>query len=303
MRKPALDVERLSACLADRLRLVALHLHPIPVACARPVFKATSFGVAPMFVKVTEREAAERTLGLLASADGCPFLPRPVIPEVLAFEGQAVLCLEWKDAQPVDAESLTDGQLASFLDACIRLSTALANYQGDFAPLGEDDPDEQFKRLADYAARHPLVGWLLKPLLTIPPMERSYGRRPLVVIHGDLQPKNFGFSGETLAAIYDTDDLTCGLACEDAAYAFTERARRSALPASARQRLVERFRRFAELSPWPRADWLVAVNHARLRIAARRLASHPDALFVAFDIRRRDKPLRALADALKEADA
>ena len=45
-------------------------------------------------------------------------------------------------------------------------------------------------------------------------------------------------------------------------------------------------------------EWRIAVNHARLRIAARRLANHPDSVFIAFDIRRRDAPLLHLLESL-----
>ena len=253
-----------------------------------------------MFVKVTEPEAAGRTLAFLSSAEGRPFLPRPVVREALDFDGRAVLCLEWKDAARVNAEDMTDGQLGSFLKGCISLADALAAYRGPVSPLAEaDSPRGEYGELSCYAMRHPLAGRLLGPLLSIPEAERTYGRRRLSVIHGDLQPRNYGFDGDRFAAVFDTDDLTHGLACEDAAYAFTERARRLELPAAKRQRLTALFRRMAELSPWPADEWRIALSHARLRIAARRLASHPDSAFIAFDIRRRDAPLRSLAEALR----
>lgn len=291
---------RLAALIADRLRLVRVRLEPVGVKCAWPVYKAESDGCAPMFVKVTKRAAAERTLAFLAAAEGCPFLPRPVIGDALDLDGFAVLCLEWKDATRVDAEDMTEGQLGSFSEGCRMLSDVLSRYSGPVAPIAaEDSPEGEYGILHRYAGRHPLAGRLLKTLLSIPEAERSYGDRPLVIIHGDLQPRNYGFDGDRFAAVYDTDDLTKGLACEDACYAFTERARRSELSAARRRRLVELFLWFVELSSWPKDEWLIAVNHARLRIAARRLERHPDSVFVAFDIARRDKPLRALAEALK----
>ena len=299
-----IDVKALSALIADRLRLVAVDLEPLDVRCAWPVFKATAIGREPMFVKVTERAAAERTLEFLAASEGCPFLPRPVLAEALAFEGHAVLCLEWKASERVNAEDMTEGQLGSFVAGCRILSDALARYRGPITPLTEaDSPRGQYAALRDYAGRHPVMAWLLKPLLDIPEAEREYGSRELAIIHGDLQPKNYGFDGDRLAAVYDTDDLTEGLACEDAAYAFTERARRSELSAAKRRRLAELFLHCVELSPWPKDEWLIAVNHARLRIAARRLEKHPDSAFVAFDIARRDKPLRLLVEALRRGNA
>ena len=294
------DVRALSGLIADRLRLVAVDLVPLDVECAWPVYRAEAIGREPMFVKVTERPAAERTLEFLAASEGCPFLPRPVLADAPAFGGHAVLCLEWKASERVNAEDMTEGQLGSLVTGCRILSETLARYRGPITPLAEaDSPRGQYAALRDYAGRHSVMARFLKPLLDIPEAEREYGARELAIIHGDLQPKNYGFDGDRLAAVYDTDDLTTGLACEDAAYAFTERARRSELSAPRRRSLTELFLRFVELSPWPKDEWLIAVNHSRLRIAARRLEKRPDSVFVAFDIARRDKPLRALATALK----
>ena len=298
------DVAQLAAAVADGLRLVAVELEPIDVACAWPVFRATSIGCEPMFVKVTDPDAANRTLAFLSGAGDVPFLPKPLCPAPIPFNGFGVLCLEWKESTRVNAEDMTEEQLGDFAEGCRRLSGTLADYRGDVTPpVEEESPRGQYDVLQRYVLRHPLAGRLLKPLLLIPKSERSYGNRPLVTIHGDLQPKNYGFDGDRFAAVYDTDDLTKGLACEDACYAFTERARRSELSSPARRRLTGLFLRLVEKSPWPKDEWLVAVNHARLRIAARRLEKRPDSLFVAIDIVRRDKPLRALAAALKESHA
>ena len=301
--KADVDIRKLADLLADRLRLVSLDLTPLEVECAWPVFKATAYGREPMFVKLTSCEAADRALEFLESAD-CPLLPKPLLDGHPDFGDRAVLCLEWKESVRVNAEDMTDGQLAGLLDGCLTLSKVLSGYRGTVMPLtDEDSPSGQYERLQRYALRHRLAGRLIRPLLAIPEAERLYGERPLVTIHGDLQPKNYGFDGDRLAAVYDTDDLSQGLACEDACYAFTERARRAELPAAVRRRLTDRFLRFVRASPWPRDEWLVAVSHARLRIAARRLERHPDSPFVAFDIARRDRPLRALAGALKEDHA
>ena len=299
--KSAVDTSGLAALLAARLGAASVGLEPIDVACAWPVYRATCAGRGAAFVKLTAREAAMRTAEFLTSCE-CPFLPKPVLDDVPDFGGLAVLCLEWKASTRVDAEAMTDAQLDGFLAGCKELAAAFGRYRGTVAaPAEEDSPLVQHERLRRYALRHPIAGRLLKPLLAIPEGERTYGSRPLATVHGDLQPKNYGFDGDRLAAVYDTDDLTKGLACEDACYAFTERARRLELSASARRRIEELFARFVSRSPWPRDEWLIAVNHARLRIAARRLEKRPDSVFVAFDIARRDKPLGRLARVLKEA--
>lgn len=293
--------DALAAFLADRFRLVSLELQPIAVRCAWPVYKGMAYGRPPMFIKLTSRLAAERTMEFLETVSA-PFLPRPMLDEAPDFEGLSVLVLEWKETTQINAEDMTDAQVAGFLDGCRQLAKILSDYHGPVAPPDEEDsPRSQYEKLVRFDLRHPLTGRLLKPLLAIPEVERSYGDHPLVTIHGDLQPKNYGFDGNRIAAVYDTDDLTEGLACEDAAYAFTERARRTELSAAKRRCLTEHFLCMVKASSWPKDEWLIAVNHARLRIAARRLESHPDSAFIAFDIARRDKPLRLLAEALKEA--
>ena len=295
------DVRRLESELARRLGRNVLTLEPVRVRCRWPVFRAVSPGCAAAFVKLTERAFAERTLALLAVAEDCPFFPRPQLPEAFCFDGLYVVCLEWKDAVCVNAENMTEGQFASFAAACRALPDVLGRFGGALRPIGEDAPERQYGALAEYASRHPLAGMMLKPLLSIPESARTYGGRACVTIHGDFQPRNYGFDGDRFAAIFDFDALTTGLACEDAAYAFAERARRAELSAAARRRLEEMFARLVATSPWPREDWRIAVSHARLRIAARRLEKHPDSVFVAFDIARRDRPLQRLDAILENA--
>ena len=177
MKRISVDAGRLADLLAESLRLVTVDLTPLDVECAWPVFKATAIGCEPMFVKVTEPDAAERALAFLSAAER-PFLPRPVLPEALEFCGRSVLCLEWKTAARVNAEDMTDGQLRSFLDGCCSLSEALAAYRGPVARLEEEDsPRGEYAKLNCYAIRHRLAGRLINRLLSVPEAERSYGGR------------------------------------------------------------------------------------------------------------------------------
>lgn len=294
-----MDLRILSTFLSDRLNLDVVELVSVDVKCAWPVFKATAANGAPLFVKLANPAFARQTREFLSAMPALSFLPRVILTEPFDFDGYDVLVLEWKEAKCVNAEDMSDKQFVAFAEGCKRLSAALSVYRGPVREMDEDDPEFQYGKVFAYAARHPLVGWLLRPLLDIPERERTYADRCLVTIHGDFQPKNYGFDGERFAAVFDFDALTTGLACEDAAYAFTERARRAELSSAKRRRLTELFLRLVEMSPWPKDEWIVAVNHARLRIAARRLDRHPDSPFVALDIARRDRPLRRLAAALE----
>lgn len=293
------DLHELAVLLGRRIGRTDFRLTSLGVDCACPVFRGESDGQPPVFVKLTSNAAARRTLSFLSSSGEADFLPRPLMDEPCSFRSYAVLCLEWKAATCVCAEDMTEDQADAFLNGCVRLSRILQNARDVAALAEEDDPVVQHKRLSSYVARHPLVGRCLSDLINEPEVARTYGNRSLVTIHGDLQPKNYGFVGDRLAAVFDFDDLTQGLACEDVAYAFTERARRSELSRMQRVHLTDLFLRTVERSPWPWDEWLIAVNHCRLRIAVRRLEKHPDGVVVALDIARRDRPLQRLVSALR----
>jgi len=266
-------------------------LVPLDVGCTWPVYRGETDEGALVFVKVANRALLERTRSFLAAAGGFRLLPAVVDAEVPALVGRDFICLEWRAATRVNAEDMTDAQTDSLLEGVLGLQAVLARAPDVAEPPDEDAPERQYARLSAYAERHPVCARLLRPLLAIPEEDRAYGMRPRVAIHGDLQPKNYGFDGERLTAVYDFDEITRGLACEDLAYAFCERARKSELTRTRRVRLVANMRRAIARSPWPAADWRFAINHCRLRIAARRLEKRPDSRLVSVDVARRDRPL------------
>lgn len=295
----AIDEARLAKLLSDRLSVGEVTLERLRVKSAWPVYRASAARIAPVFVKVTESAAANRALDFLRRVDRCSLFPKVVFDGQLVFDELSVLCLEWKDARMVNAEDMNDAQLNSFVDGCGMLSCELRKAKM-FTPIVQSDdmPETQYAMLSSYLHAHPLAGRLMRGLLDLPVAERTYGELKLAVIHGDFQPKNYGFDGNRFVAVFDTDDLTEGLPCEDAAYAFTERARRSELGDVARSRLESLFAKFVSRSSWPIREWRIAINHARLRIAARRLAHHSSSPFIAIDIARRDRPLQRLLKVL-----
>ena len=294
------DLTRLAAVLSERLHQGLRELAPLGIPCTWPVFRAVADDGREMFVKVTEKAAAERTLTCLGSAGDCPLLPRPVIPETLDFGDYAVLCLDWRETRRVEPERMTDAQFLSFVKGLRSLAGALKSYSGPFSDYAEEDrPESYYDALVRYAARHPLASRLLKSLLTLPERMRSCAGRELVPIHGDFQSRNYGFDGDRFAAVFDVDDIVLGLPCEGATYAFTERLRHSELADDECRRIIDLFLRTVGMLPWPLEDWMFAVSHARLRIAARRLLRHPRSPLIAFDVLRRDRSLRLLAEALE----
>lgn len=301
--KTSIDIKALQEFVAEVMHLGSVELKPIEVDCAWPVYKATPQEGKAFFVKLTAAEPAKRTLSLLKEVKS-PLLPRVLTDELFVFGGFSVLCLEWRPSTRVNAEDMNEAQTESFLSGCVELSSALSAYAGQKRELSEENsPRGRYEKLASYAKLHPLCGRLLRPLLALPKEEYDYAGHRLVTIHGDFQPRNYGFDGDRLSAVYDIDDLTQGLACEDATYAFTERLRRSELSPHKRRELIEKLLRVVAASSWPKEEWLLAVNHSRLKIAAKRLAKRPDSFIIAFDILRRDRPLRELADALRRAHA
>lgn len=290
------ELQELAQRISERTECPGIRLLRVPVACRWPVYRGEVPEGSPIFVKVARPEEVRSTLTLLASVGVCDLLPRLVLTEPLDFGEWSVLCLEWKRSSVLLAEQMSEAQLKSFCEGCVSLSKSLSQVKLPLAARESDDPECQYARLADYVARHRLAGRLLWNLVGIPEGERTYGARRLVPIHGDLQPKNYGFDGARMAAVYDFEEVRLGLACEDAAYAFMERCRH--LGGRRHLRLVSLFLKLMEMSPWPADEWLVAVNHCRLRIASRRLEKHPDGTLVAFDIWRRDRPLRKLYDII-----
>ena len=276
-----------------------ISLEPIRIGCTWPVYRATAPGGRPLFVKVAPRDRIGRAKAFLSLADDCPLLPKVVPFEIPELADKDYICLEWVDAVRVNAEDMSDAQADSLLAGYLELLSAMARATDVMSSPAEETCERLYAAVAGYAKRHMIVGRLMAPLVDIPASERTYGGRATATIHGDFQPKNYGFRGDSLAAVFDVDGLTKGLPCEDLAYAFTERCRRAELSAAKRKRLVELFLRIVQNSPWTKDEWLFAVNRDRLRIAARRVASHPDSPITAFDIARRDRHLGRLAEELR----
>lgn len=287
----------LAKAVAGAVGAQGVELSPIG-ACVWPVFKAVSPDGRAAFVKVAPESNVRRTLALLESVRGCRLVPRALSAEPVVFGGRCALVTEWRDGRRIEAERMTDAEAEAFLEGVIELSAALASAPDVIPGGGRDDPSVQYAAIEEYVRRHPAASRAIAALASIPAAERVYGARSLSVIHGDLHPKNYAFSGGRLSAVFDFDNLIRGLPCEDVTYAFTERMRRSGLPDAAKARIRELFARLVALSPWPREEWRIAVNHARLRIASRRLLKHMSSPFVAFDVERRDRELRPLLEVL-----
>lgn len=288
----AVDLDELSALIAAS-GCARYCLTPLGATCTYPVFKGETAGAPPVFVKVGTADEWQRTSDLLRDAGACGLFPRLVPASRIDYHGYTIFVMEWKDTRVVYPEDMTERQADSFVDACVKLSDALQDVR-DFSPVSDSQfaPERMYEELLGYVRRHPVAGRLLKGLVSVSAEERTFGARPLAVIHGDFHAKNFGFSGEEFACVFDFDKLTQGLACGDMADAIVERYSSLGLSASARRRLGAVARRMIARAPWPREEFAISCNIARLRFAVRRIRKHPDSVWVALDVFRRDRKIR-----------
>ena len=294
----AVDREELAGVIAGTCGL-RCRLTPLGATCTYPVFKGETDGGGRMFVKVGTFDEWRRTVNLLGDVGGCGLFPGFLTEARIEFHGLAVFVMEWRDAEVVYPEDMTERQADSFVDACARMSASLQGAR-DFASLSGSRlaPELLYEDIVRYARRHTVAGRMLHSLLNIPSGERTFGRRPLAVVHGDFHAKNFGFRGEELSSVFDFDSLTQGLACGDLTDALVERYSCLGLTAGARRRLKAVTRRIVARAPWPREEFVISCNVARLRFAARRIRKHPDSAWVALDVLRRDRKIREMLEAI-----
>jgi len=292
-----IDPARLAVRISDALGR-ACRLTPLNVRCTYPVFRGETADGQSVFVKIGTSEEWHRTARLLRDAS-CALMPRLLLETPLEYDGHAVFVMEWREASVVFPEDMSDAQVDGFVRGCLDLSHALQRTRS-FVPIADSPlgPERLHAVVTSYMRRHPLAGRLLRGLADIPAADRTFGGRPLFVLHGDFHSKNFGFSGDELVRVIDFDRLTQGLACGDLVNALVERFSCLHLSAAVRRRLCERTRRILSRVPWSRGELSVVCNILRLGFAARRLDKHPDSAWVALDVLRRDRRIRLFLDCL-----
>ena len=293
-----IDPEDLSAAIAAVLGR-RYRLRSLDVKCTYPVFRGEAEGVPPVFVKVGTREEWTRTANLLKEIGDCGFFSRFLTDAPIEYDGSAVFVMEWRETRILLPEDMSDRQAENFAAGCVRMSAALQRAT-DLIPIETSSlaPEQLYGIVADYARRHPLVGRLLRGILDIPAAERTFGSRPLSVVHGDFHAKNFGFAGDEFAAVFDFDKLTEGLSCGDLVNALCERFSCFHLSRAARLRLKGVSRRIVARVPWPGEELVISCNVIRLQFAARRIRKHPDSAWVVLDVLRRDRAIRGFLSCL-----
>ena len=183
-RRHGIDVDELAACISGVLGSDC-RLSPLSVRCTYPVFRGERADASTFFVKVGLEQEWRRTASLLADVGERGLFPRLLTREPINYHGMAVFISEWRDAALVFPEDMTERQVDNFVDACVRLSAALQSVR-DFAPIAGSqlDPELMYEDVARYVSWHPVAGRLLKGLVSVPAGERTFGDRPLAVVHG-----------------------------------------------------------------------------------------------------------------------
>ena len=237
--------------------------------------------------------------GVLRSGKGSPWLPTSYLDAPIPFADGFISCLAWQPAEFVPVERWSDAQLDSFLAAYAEFFAILQ--RTDDVGAHEDD-ESYYQVVVDYVGRHPLTAHFLRPLLDLPADERTYrpGER-LVVTHGDLHGRNYGFRGESFAFFYDIDNVLWGYATEDLAYTVLDRAQRRSVRGMNFVRCIEVLRRMMVRFDRPAREWRVAINRKRLRQAASKIARRPHSLVPALDIWLHDrKAVRLMRETMGE---
>lgn len=294
------DLDELTAAIAAVVRRT-YRLTPLGVKCTYPVFKGDAAGASPIFVKVGTREEWMRTRDFLKAIGDCELFTCFLTDIPIEYDGLVVFVMEWRDSRIVFPEDMSGRQAENFVAGCEKLSAVLQKVRGALGIMSSAElaPERLYGVVVGYARRHSLAGRFLKSLLDIPAAERTFGSRPLSVIHGDFHAKNFGFVGDEFAAVYDFDKLTEGLRCSDLVNALCERFSCFHLSRAARRRLCDVTRRIVSRVPWSRDELVIACNVARLQFAARRIRKHPDSAWVALDVLRRDRAIREFLGCLE----
>lgn len=292
------DTARLAAIVSEKLG-TKCRVEPLVVKCTYPVFKGIAEGGGNFFVKLGEMEEWRRTAALLEQVGGGGLFAALMIREPVVFDGKALFVSEWKGAQTVFPEEMTEDQIEGFVAGCKDLSRTLRTVSGYEPVAGSQlDPEVLHRVIVEYAKRHRFAARAFRDLVELPQEKRSYRGRRLTVVHGDFHAKNFGFEGNRMSVVYDFDKLTEGLGCGDFVNAIGERFSLLSMGREARERLRIAASAAFSAAPWPKDEMEIAINVLRMVFAARRLKKHPNAPWVALDVRRRDNRIKEMLGCL-----
>ena len=285
--------------LEQRLDVRGIRLERLQSNCVSKAYRATLPDGRMLFTKLAKVDSA-KTRAFLRAALPSPILPEPIETGAFRMDGRWVSTYVWRELEHVPVERMNDAQFEAFWTACRRLQPLLQR-----APVV--DPRIDCAALMDgiraYAARFPLCGRLLAPLLSLQREDYVHSvSTPEVTIHGDFHVGNFGFTGDEFAYFCDFDLMARGAEVDDFAFLFAERMKRFDMGRKDFVRLGERLRQLVARAGRPVAEWRVAFNILRVRAAARLISRHPDRRRTVLNVLSRDRRLRKLLRILRDID-
>ena len=277
--------------LERRLDVRGIRLERLQSNCVSKAYRATLPDGRVLFTKLAKVDSA-KTRAFLRAAPSSPILPESIEAGAFPLDGRWVSTYVWRESEHVPLERMNDAQFEAFWTAYRQLQPLLQK-----APVV--DPRIDCEALMDgiraYAARFPLCGRLLAPLLSLRREDYVHSAAtPEVTIHGDFHVGNFGFAGDAFAYFCDFDLMARGAEVDDLAFLVAERMKRFDMGRKGFVRLGERLRRLVARAGRPVDEWRVALNILRVRAAARLISRHPDRRRTVLNVLSRDRRLRKL---------
>lgn len=270
-----------------------LAVAPFDTHSAKVVLRAEFPDGQRMFVKLVKTSKGEE-LRKMADELDLPFVAK-VIHLFPWDDENSILCQEWQKGCHIKPEDMTSKQCASLIAATERLQSAL---KASHVMQPRQDLEGAYTVIDAFARRHPLMRPLLRPILDIPTEERTYSPALLAVIHGDQHYENYLFDGDEISAIMDFESVTFGTRAQDLAYIIIRRLYKARLDKAQVRHLQQLFAQMIESPSFSRLECILSVNLWRVVFASRRLAAHPFFGPVAWLVWKRDRPIRALLNAI-----
>ena len=274
--------------LAQRLDVRGVRLERLQSNCVSKAYRMTLPDGHVLFTKLAKVDSA-KTRAFLRAVPPLPILPESVEAGAFQLDGRWVSTYVWRESEHVPLERMNDAQFDAFWTAYRQLQALMQK-----APVVDPriDCEVLLDEIRAYAARFPLCGRLLAPLLSLRLEDYVHSEAtPEIVIHGDFHVGNFGFTGDAFACFCDFDLMARGAEVDDLAFLIAERMKRFDMGRSGFVRLGERISQLVTRAGRPVAEWRVALNILRIRAAARLISRHPMRRRTVLNVLLRDRRL------------
>lgn len=174
-----------------------------------------------------------------------------------AYRGWHLLCLNWCEGRRVFPHELSPLQFKAFLDDYLRLSLALQHVSHVLPSY----PGLKWREEALAACRGLAGFWLKKLIEEVPESLSCFDEKRLQVTHGDLHPGNVVVKDGVVTGFLDIEGPVWGYPAWDIVRYFIFTLAKSGVFAFVRRaRTWARFEEAVSCLPYPREDWIVAIN-------------------------------------------